>query len=68
MYSSDGKVEKLDLGTTVIGAFDELPFCESGEHDLQSGDLILSFTDGLIDLMDEDGIYFEDDRIESFIK
>lgn len=68
LYSSDGKVEKLDLGTTVIGAFDELPFCESGEHDLQSGDLIFSFTDGLIDLMDEDGIYFEDDRIESFVK
>ena len=58
----------MEKGTTIIGAFDELPFIESGEHDLKAGDLIFSFTDGLIDLADENGDYFEDDRIEKFVK
>lgn len=65
---SNGNLTKLDKGTTIIGAFDELPFVESGEHDLKSGDLIFSFTDGLIDLIDESGVYFEDDKIEQFVK
>lgn len=65
---SNGSLTKLDKGTTIIGAFDELPFIESGEHDLKAGDLIFSFTDGLIDLMDDSGVYFEDDKIEKFVE
>jgi len=64
---TEGKLVKLDEGTTIIGAFDELPFIESGEHQLKAGDLIFSFTDGLIDLMDDQGVYFEDDKIEKFV-
>ena len=67
-FYSDGKLKKLDKGTTVIGAFDELPFIEDEEViKLKKGDLVFSFTDGLIDLKDEEGVYFEDDRIENFV-
>ena len=65
---SDGIIKKLEEGTTVIGAFDELPFCDDEEIDLKEGDLIFSFTDGLIDLVDKDGTYFEDEKIDSFVK
>lgn len=65
---SNGEITKLDKGTTVIGAFDELPFIEDAELDLKKGDLIFSFTDGLIDLVDEHGDYFEDQKIENFVR
>lgn len=68
MFYTEGKVRSLDEGTTVIGAFDELPFMDDELIQLKEGDLIFSFTDGLIDLMDENGTYFEDKRIEEFVK
>ncbi len=68
MFYSEGNVRSLDEGTTVIGAFDELPFIDDEVIKLKEGDLVFSFTDGLIDLMDESGTYFEDKRIEEFVK
>ena len=58
---------RLDKGCTVIGAFDHLPEIEMGEIDLTESGLILTFTDGLTDLRNADGEYFEDEQIENVL-
>lgn len=60
----DDKLMRLDRGCTVVGAFANLPFIEMGELELTGDGLILTFTDGLTDLQDDNGKYFEEDEIE----
>lgn len=64
----NGKMRRLDKGCTIIGAFEKLPHIEEEELDLEHNSMILSFTDGLVDLRNEKGDYFEDDKIDTFIK
>jgi sigma-B regulation protein RsbU (phosphoserine phosphatase) len=44
-----GETATLKLGTTMIGVFDELPFINQGEIDIDPGTLIVNYTDGLLD-------------------
>ncbi|GGH09263.1 PP2C family protein-serine/threonine phosphatase [Mucilaginibacter phyllosphaerae] len=46
---ADGEAIPLKLGTTMIGAFEELPFLNEGEIDLEPGSLLFNYTDGLMD-------------------
>lgn len=46
---SKGEVLTMKLGTTMIGIFDELPFLNQGEIDIEPGSLIVNYTDGLMD-------------------
>jgi len=46
---SQGETATLQLGTTMIGVFDELPFINQGEIDIDPGTLIVNYTDGLLD-------------------
>jgi sigma-B regulation protein RsbU (phosphoserine phosphatase) len=46
---SEGEAIPLKLGTTMIGAFDQLPFLNEGEIDIEPGSLIVNYTDGLLD-------------------
>ncbi len=64
----DNKIVKLKEGSTVIGAFEKLPSIKEGSIKLDGPITILSFTDGLADLRNEKEEYFEDDRIERFVK
>ncbi len=64
----DGKIVKLKEGSTVIGAFEKLPSIKEGSVKLDGPVTILSFTDGLADLRNEKEEYFEDERIEKFVK
>jgi sigma-B regulation protein RsbU (phosphoserine phosphatase) len=61
-----GKIKRLDQGCSVIGAFDVLPYIHEEVIPLQEGALIMSFTDGLADLQNDNDEYFADERIESF--
>lgn len=65
LYQS-GKIRRLTSGCTVIGAFEKLPEINEEVISLEEGALIMSFTDGLADLTDDQGNYFEDKGIESF--
>jgi len=44
-----GEAISLKLGTTMIGAFDELPFLNEGEIDIEPQTLFFNYTDGLMD-------------------
>ncbi|GLR19784.1 GAF domain-containing SpoIIE family protein phosphatase [Portibacter lacus] len=64
----NGKMRRLDKGCTIIGAFEKLPHIEEEELDLEHNSMIFSFTDGLVDLKNEMGDYFEDEKIDTFIQ
>lgn len=67
MYNN-GKIIRLDKGSTFIGAFEKLPEINEELIHLKGEAMILSFTDGLAELQDEQGVYFDDDLIEKFVK
>ena len=62
------KILRLDQGSTFIGAFEKLPYINEEVIHLEGETMILSFTDGLAELQDQNGEYFDDDKIESFVK
>jgi sigma-B regulation protein RsbU (phosphoserine phosphatase) len=57
----EGKLFRLKEGTTVLGAFDELPFVEEGSMMIEREALIVMFTDGLSELQNEAGEFLDQD-------
>lgn len=57
----EGKLFRLKEGTTVLGAFDELPFVEEGSMRIEREALIVMFTDGLSELQNEAGEFLDQD-------
>src|SRR5262245_53090752 len=58
----DRRIEKLDRGGTVLGLFREIEY-EDAELKLESGDLLVSFTDGLIEANNSRNEEFGEDRL-----
>lgn len=67
MYTQ-GKIQRLDKGCTILGAFSKIPTIEFGEIFLEDDALFLLYTDGLTDLQNENDDYFDDDQVEKFIQ
>jgi sigma-B regulation protein RsbU (phosphoserine phosphatase) len=65
---NNGKIRKLDQGSTFIGAFEKLPEIKEEVIFIKGETTILTFTDGLAELQDEEGFYFDDEKIESFVR
>jgi sigma-B regulation protein RsbU (phosphoserine phosphatase) len=65
---SDGETITLKLGTTMIGVFDELPFINQGEIDVEPGSLIVNYTDGLMDHEHQGAKNWDEDSLIDFIK
>jgi sigma-B regulation protein RsbU (phosphoserine phosphatase) len=63
----DNKISRLDKGCTVIGAFERLPEIKEDIIKLEDDALIMCFTDGLADLQNQNGEFFDDIKIESFV-
>ncbi len=61
------QLKYLDKGTTVLGAFDELPFIEQGTEQLEGEALILLFTDGLTELQNEAGEFMDENFGQKFV-
>lgn len=65
---TDGKRAKfLDKGSVGLGMLDELPFIESDEVFIAPNSTLILYTDGVVELMDQDGNYFETDRLIKLI-
>jgi len=67
LYDGNEIVE-LKEGSTVIGAFEKLPEIKEGIVKWKKDALLFCFTDGLADLKNDNGDYFEEDRIHNFLK
>jgi len=65
---SEGDTTTLKLGTTMIGVFDELPFINQGEVDIDPGTLIVNYTDGLMDHEHPGAQSWEEDNLLEFVK
>lgn len=68
MFDDKGNVRRLTSGCSVIGAFDKLQFINEEIIDLGPNTTIMSFTDGLADLTNDLGQYFEEQRLLGFIE
>lgn len=62
-----GDIMELKKGSTVIGAFDKLPFIEEAKIKLQSDALLFCFTDGLADIQNDSGTYFEESKVREYV-
>ncbi|MBO0801218.1 MAG: serine/threonine-protein phosphatase, partial [Blastocatellia bacterium] len=54
--------EKLEMGGTVLGLFRDVVYKE-GELQLESGDLLVAFTDGLIEARNLDEEEYGEERL-----
>jgi sigma-B regulation protein RsbU (phosphoserine phosphatase) len=63
----NGKAVTLKLGTTMIGAFEELPFLNEGEIDIEPGSILVNYTDGLLDLESYNGKIWNEETLMEFI-
>jgi sigma-B regulation protein RsbU (phosphoserine phosphatase) len=61
-------VKKLDRGCTLLGMFPELPQVEVGSVIIGCDSFILTYTDGLTDLQNENEDYFSDDMVQYFVQ
>jgi sigma-B regulation protein RsbU (phosphoserine phosphatase) len=64
----NNQIHRLDKGCTVLGAFKKLPGIEWGEIHLTSDAFFLLYTDGLTDLRNENGDFFDENRVIDFVK
>jgi sigma-B regulation protein RsbU (phosphoserine phosphatase) len=64
---SNGEAVQLKLGTTMLGVFDELPFINQGEVDIEPGSMIFNYTDGLLDYEPADTLVWNEDIMMDFL-
>lgn len=64
---NDGQLFLLNKGCTILGSFRHLPEVEIGELYIDGEAMILSFTDGLTDLKNNDGEYLRERMIYEFV-
>ncbi len=62
-----GKVERLSVGGTVVGLFSPMTY-EQGEVQLQPGDLLVAFTDGITEPENIYGEEFGEERLLQVVR
>jgi sigma-B regulation protein RsbU (phosphoserine phosphatase) len=62
-----GKVERLNVGGTVVGLFSPMNY-EQAEIQIQPGDLLLAFTDGITEPENIYGEEFGEDRVLEVVR
>jgi sigma-B regulation protein RsbU (phosphoserine phosphatase) len=65
--ASGGQIERLERGGTVLGLFRDAEY-EDAELHLESGDVLVAFTDGLIEARDPRGEEFGEERVMRELK
>jgi sigma-B regulation protein RsbU (phosphoserine phosphatase) len=66
-WEDSGKTELLEAGTTILGAFEELPFLEIGKRENLERFTIHLYTDGLTESMNPEEEEFGEDRFRAFV-
>lgn len=68
VLATNGKAHLLDKGCTILGSFQKLPEVEIGTFFIEKQAMILSFTDGLTDLINAKGEYLNEQMLYDFVK
>lgn len=65
---TNGKVAQfLDKGCIGLGMMDEIPFIEPDEVTIPPNSTLILYTDGVVELQNKEGQYFETDRLIKLI-
>jgi len=67
-WEGEKRVELLEAGTTILGAFEELPFLSVGKREHLTGFSIHLYTDGLTESFNAQNEEYGDDRFVNFIR
>lgn len=68
LLTKDGKVEELeDVGGLLLGKFEDAPY-EMNTIQLKAGDSLVTFTDGVTEALNEDGAFFEEERVITYLE
>ena len=67
-WEGEKRVELLEAGTTILGAFEELPFLSVGKREHLTGFSIHLYTDGLTESFNAQNEEYGDDRFVGFIR
>jgi phosphoserine phosphatase RsbU/P len=68
LFNAADEMEELTIGTTVLGVFDPLPFISEGFIPDLDGFTLFSYTDGLTETENDQGVEIGSDRIAEFLK
>jgi phosphoserine phosphatase RsbU/P len=66
LYFEDGSVRRLTAGGTVVGVFADSKYDQETIH-LKSGDLLVAYTDGIVECVNEYGEEFGEKRLIQLI-
>lgn len=68
LQRADGSVEELkDVGGLLLGKFENAPY-EKNSVQLNPGDTIVTFTDGVTEAENEDNAFFDEERVIEYLK
>lgn len=68
ILASKNQTVLLKEGCTILGSFQELPEIGVGQVQITEPSLILTYTDGLIDIQNSEGDYFDDIMLKKFVE
>jgi sigma-B regulation protein RsbU (phosphoserine phosphatase) len=67
LLRANGAVDWLTSTAGVLGLFDHW-VCQCGERQIDMDDTLVIYTDGVIEAMDDEGEYFEQDRLVEIVR
>jgi sigma-B regulation protein RsbU (phosphoserine phosphatase) len=67
MVFEDGRIHRLEKGTTIMGVFDPLPFVNEDLIEVDENFLFFAFTDGLTEVTNPADEEFGAERLEDFL-
>ena len=65
---SNSEVQLLDLGCTILGMFETLPYVNYGEIKLEPNSMIVLYTDGLSEAANNEGKLFEVEGLVEYLQ
>lgn len=68
LLNRHGHVEELHVGSIGLGMLDELPGIDCGEVRIRKGDLLVTYTDGLVEIEEANGIGSNAEKIMAIMK
>jgi len=64
----NGEIQLLEIGCTILGMFEALPYINHGEVTLAPNALLVNFTDGLSEAVNNDGKLYDIEGIVAFME
>jgi sigma-B regulation protein RsbU (phosphoserine phosphatase) len=68
LLRGNGKIERLELGGIILGLMQTLTPYQEGSVVLESGDVVVMFTDGVSEAMNAEEVDFTEERLEEVLK